>query len=762
MFFLIPFSTILVIDNTLVSQSHPSKTLNLFLKTLHFTNMKKNKLLFLILSFFIGINTNYAQNIKWAKNAYFQIENNEIFRYSLPEKIKTKVLNTQNLTPAGKNEPIKIKDFYLVEDESKVLLFTNSVKVWRQETKGDYWVFDSKTKQLSQIGKSRPVSSLMFAKFSPDFKNVAYVSENNIYVEELKTGKAKVLTKTNGLRKLINGTFDWAYEEEFDCRDGFRWSPDGKSIAYWQIDANKIDDFLMINNTDAIYSKIIPVEYPKVGKSPSACKIGVVEIATAKTIWMKVPGDAQQNYIPRMEWAENAKEIVLQQLNRKQNFSKLFYCNAKTGDSKVFYEEKEDTWIDIRNNWTYGNIIGWDWLDATQSFLWVSEKDGWRHIYKISKDGKKEELLTKGDFDIQKLSGLDLKNKYIYFMASPTNATQSYLYRTKMDGNGQVEKMSPENQLGTHLYNISPDGNFAFHSFSNNFTPRVSEIISLGSGQPVVGERSINSKMSPTDKSVEFIQVKTVDGILIDGFMVKPKNFDPNKKYPIVFQVYSEPASTTVNDRFGIGKNALYVGDMAEDGYIYASLDGRGTPAPKGRAWRKSIYKKIGIVNIRDQAMGALEMFKTYPFIDTSRVAVWGWSGGGSATLNCLFQYPEIYKTGISIAAVANQLTYDNIYQERFMGLPQENLEDFVKGSPIHYVKNFRGNLLYVHGTGDDNVHYQNAELLINEMVKYNKQFQIMPYPNRSHSISEGEGTNLHLSTLYTNYLKKNCPPGGR
>jgi len=243
--------------------------------------------------------------------------------------------------------------------------------------------------------------------------------------------------------------------------------------------------------------------------------------------------------------------------------------------------------------------------------------------------------------------------------------------------------------------------------------------------------------------------------------MVKPSNFDPKKKYPVVFYVYSEPAGTTVTDTYGADQNGLYMGDMAEDGYIYISLDNRGTPAPKGREWRKSIYRKIGVININDQAMAAKEILK-WDFIDPERVAVWGWSGGGSATLNLMFQHPEIYKTGIAIAAVANQLTYDNIYQERYMGLPQENKEDFIAGSPITYAKNLTGNLLYIHGTGDDNVHYQNADMLLNELIKYNKQFQFMPYPNRSHGIYEGAGTSLHLATLYTNYLKMHCPPGGR
>jgi len=261
--------------------------------------------------------------------------------------------------------------------------------------------------------------------------------------------------------------------------------------------------------------------------------------------------------------------------------------------------------------------------------------------------------------------------------------------------------------------------------------------------------------------NTEFFTITTKDDVRMDGWMVKPVNFNPKKKYPVVFYVYSEPAGTTVTDRYGIGQNRLYDGDMAQDGYIYISLDNRGTPAPKGREWRKAIYRKIGVININDQALAAKEILK-WDFVDPERVAVWGWSGGGSATLNLMFQHPEIYKTGISIAAVANQLTYDNIYQERYMGLPQENIEDFLKGSPKSHAKNLQGNLLYIHGTGDDNVHYQNAEILLNELVKYNKQFQFMPYPNRTHSINEGEGTRKHLSTLYTNYLKAHCPPGGK
>jgi dipeptidyl-peptidase-4 len=351
----------------------------------------------------------------------------------------------------------------------------------------------------------------------------------------------------------------------------------------------------------------------------------------------------------------------------------------------------------------------------------------------------------------------------VYFDASPDNATQKYLYRTKLDGSGSPERLSPANQAGTHIYDVSPTGKYAFHTFTNYYTPPADEVVSLPAHKPVDGD-NVNRQVAIADKKatgVEFFKVKTEEGIEMDAWMVKPLHFDSTKKYPVVFFVYTEPWGQNVKDEYGTANNFLYQGNMAIDGYVYVSVDNRGTPCPKGREWRKCISHKIGVLNIHDQAMAARQVLKL-PFIDTDRVAVWGWSGGGSATLNLMFQYPDIYKTGIAIAAVGNQFTYDNIYQERYMGLPQESKDDFVRGSPITYAKNLQGHLLYIHGTGDDNVHYENAEMLLNELIKYNKVFQFMAYPNRTHGISEGAGTRRHLTTLYTSYLKQYCPPGGR
>jgi dipeptidyl-peptidase-4 len=729
--------------------------------------MKKALQLILVLIIFILPHISYAQAMNWTSdgNGYYRIEGGEIVKYVLPANTKTVIVTKDQLKPAGMDKPLPVRSFRFSNDNNKVLIYTNSKKVWRLDTRGDYWVYDMVANQIKQLGRSRPASSLMFAKFSPDGTKVAYVSEYNLYVEDLASGDIKQLT-TSGNRKLINGTFDWAYEEEFFCRDGFRWSPDSKQIAYWQIDAEGTKDYLMVNNTDSIYPRVIPVEYPVAGEPPSKFKIGVVNIANGKTNWMKIPDDATwRSYVPRMEWAANNNELIIQHLNRKQNQSDLMLCDIKNGDSRTIYHEADSAWIDILPLWDqdYANG-GWDWLNSGQEFLWASEKDGWRHLYRISRDGKKEVKITNGNYDVMDISTIDEAGGYVYFHASPVNATQKYLCRTKLDGTGSIEMISPSNEKGTHNYRVSPNAKWAQHSFSNYYTKPVNEWISLPDHRGINGENKVADAVAKADSSksnVQFFKIKTADGVEMDGWMAKPADFDPNKKYPVVFYVYTEPWGQTAADNFGAGNNFLYKGDMSKDGYIYVSIDNRGTPVPKGREWRKIVYRKIGLVNIHDQAMAAKEVLK-WPFVDTSRVAVWGWSGGGSATLNLMFQYPEIYKTGIAIAPVGNELTYDNIYQERYMGLPQENREDFVNGSPITYAKNLKGNLLYVHGSGDDNVHYSNADMLFNELIKYNKQFQMMIYPNRTHSISEGPGTNEHLATLYTNYLREHCPPGAK
>jgi len=707
----------------------------------------------------------HAQIINWSTDgrSIYEVMDGQIVAMDL-EKGERKLLVTKAmLRPAPGQAPLAVSKFQVSADKSWVLVFTNTARVWRYETRGDYWLLNLRSGSLRQLGKGRPSQSLMFAKISPDGKKAAYVSEKNLYLEDLATGKITPLTKDGG-GKMINGTFDWVYEEEFFLRDGFRWSPDSRRIAFWQVDAEGTRDFYMINNTDSVYSRIVPVEYPKVGQPISRVRVGVIDLQTVKTSWMDIPGAPDSNYLVRMEWHPKGEELVVQQLNRAQQLSRVFLCNAATGGVRKVHEEVDDAWIDIQASWSSAyEDGGWDWLENGRGFIWSSEKDGWRHLYRVGTDGK-EILLTKGDYDVKELLRVDENLGYVYFLASPDDATSAYLYRVKLDGSGRPERVSPASQQGTHTYKIGPGARFAYHKFSNYYTPAVAELVSLPSHRGVNGREHVADAVRSSDSSgttLSFFKVRTEDGVEMDAWMKKPYNFDPSRKYPVVFYVYTEPWRTTVKNSYGTGDNAMYNGDMSEDGYIYVSMDNRGTPASKGRAWRKAIYRKIGLVNIRDQAMGAREILKL-PFVDSSRVAVWGWSGGGTATLNLMFQYPEIYKTGIALAAVTNQLTYDNIYQERYMGPPFGSVEDYIKGSPLTYARNLKGKLLYIHGTGDDNVHYQNAELLVNELIRYNKQFQFMAYPNRSHNISEGEGTVIHLHTLYSDFLRTHCPPGPR
>jgi len=708
--------------------------------------------------------SDYLPPVKWIEegNAYiiFDRSNNNFLKYDIASEIETIYLSEKQLKPKGKDEPLSVENFYLSNDESKLLIFNNSQRVWRSNTKGDYWVYDFDTKKLSQLGEQFEKGSLMFAKFSNNNKQVAYVQNFNIYVENFKNQTVKQLT-TDGSIDIINGTFDWVYEEEFGCRDGFRWNKNGTHIAYWQVDATDIKDFYMVNNTDDVYAKMVPVQYPKVGELPAAVKVGIVNVKTAETTWIDIPGDPVEHYLPRLQWLNN-KEVLVQQLNRKQNKLIYYLYNIKTNAIKNVYSETEETWVDIKHPdvaSTGWNMDDLPTLENGKYFLRMTETDGWRHIYKINFETGEKQLLTAGDYDVaeQYMQTKDL----LYFNASPKNSTQRYLYTVNLNNNVDSVRLTPKDFSGINIYDISPNGKYAVHSYSNVNTPVIWQLISLPNHKTInvlVNNKQLLAELDSLKMpETEFKTVTIYDSLEIDVKLIKPLNFDSSKKYPVMFYVYGEPAGQVALDR----TNKLWQIMLAQKGYLVVAMDNRGTPCLKGSKWRKSIYRNIGRINVQDQAMAAKEVLQ-WPFADAERVAVHGWSGGGSMTLNLLFQYPEIYKTGISVAPVANQLLYDNIYQERYMGLPSENKEDFVEGSPIYYAKNLEGNLLLIHGTGDDNVHYQNSEQLVDELIKYNKQFQVMPYPNRSHGIWEGKNTRRHLYTLITNYLLKYCSIGAK
>ncbi|OQX81372.1 MAG: S9 family peptidase [Bacteroidetes bacterium 4484_249] len=687
----------------------------------------------------------------------------DIIKYNTKSGERTILLEAWKLIPEGKEKPIRISGYSWSDDLSKLLIFTNTRRVWRSHTRGDYWVYDFNKSKLYKLGEDLPESSLMFAKFTKDAKKAAFVSEHNIYMQNLETMEITQLT-FDGTEEIINGTFDWVYEEEFSCRDGFRWNEKGNYIAFWQLDASDIRDFLMINYTDSLYSYTIPVQYPKTGMPPSLAKVGYINIETKKITWIDLPGDPRQHYIPRMQWIGKSNRLLIQQMNRKQNENKLWLYDLTTGELNNFYTEREDTWVDIdhpdaaQGHWGMTDVT---FLSNERDFIWFSENDGWRHLYKKSFMSDNEVCLTKGDYDVASFYGIDEKKGYVYFNASPDNSTQRYLYRVNLDGSGDLSLLTPKSHKGVNRYDIAPGMKYAVESYSSHLNPRTVNLISLPKYKVIktlVKNEAYKEKMTTLDLGeTEFFTVKTEDGIEMDGYMIKPPDFDPKKKYPVLFDLYGEPWEQTAIDTWG----SLWHYMLAQKGYIIITMDNRGTPCLKGADWRKAIYRNIGTINSHDQAMATKEIIK-WDFVDADRIAVWGWSGGGSMTLNLMFRYPEIYKTGMAVAAVSDLHYYDNIYQERYMGLPQENDSAYIKGSPINYAKNLEGNLLVIHGTADDNVHYQNAEALFMELIKYNKQFDAMPYPNCSHSIYEIPGARLHLFTLLTNYLEEHVEAGGK
>lgn len=663
------------------------------------------------------------------------------------------VVPASRLIPRDESRPLQIADYNWSMDGRLLLIFTNTRRVWRQNTRGDYWVLNLSSWDLNQLGGGAEPSTLMFAKFSPDASRAAYVRGNNIYMEDLTTGDIIPLTE-DGSQTIINGTSDWVYEEEFGLRDGFRWSPDGRRIAYWQFDAEGVGEFYMINNTDSIYSTIIPVQYPKAGTTNSACRAGVVSTDGGPTTWFQTEGDPRNTYLPRMEWAANSREVVIQQLNRLQNTNRLLMGDAGTGRIRTILIERDRAWLDVVNDLR--------WLDDGDRFTWVSERDGWRHIYIVSRSGESITPVTAGDFDVISIERIDEEEGWLYYMASPENPGQRYLYRTPLFGPGQPQLLSPHSRLGTHSYQISTDARWAFHTFSSFEIPPVIELIRLPDHEVVLTlaeNNTLRDKVKALEKTpVEFFRVDIGNGVLLDGWQMKPADFNPEMEYPVLFYVYGEPAGQTILDRWS-GNRYLWHLMLTQQGYLVMSIDNRGTPAPRGREWRKIVYRQIGILASEDQA-AALTEIRKWPYVDESRIGIWGWSGGGSMSLNMIFRYPDLYHAAMSVAPVTNQRYYDTIYQERYMGLPDDNPEGFEKGSPITYAHQLKGNLLLVHGTGDDNVHYQSSEALINALVAANKHFTFMPYPNRSHGIYEGRNTTRHLYTLLTRYLKEHLPAG--
>lgn len=709
----------------------------------------------------------------WLGNgdAYLDIEpsasgtGSDIVKYQTATGAREIFVAASRLIPAGEKTPLDVEDYSISPDGHRVLVFTNSKTVWRRNTRGDYWILDLASGALPKLGGKAPESSLMFAKFSPDNSKVGYVRGNNVYVEELASGKITQLTQ-DGSDTVINGTSDWVNEEEFDIRDGFSWSPDSRAIAFWQFNITGLQKHTLIYDLGAPRGEIVTgIPYPNTGSYPqtleypyplagtrnSAVRVGVANAAGGQVVWMQTEGDPHNNYIPEMGWAADSGHVLVQHMNRLQNRNEFLLADSANGALRSVFMDEDRAWVDVNRDV--------HWVNQGREFLVLSERDGWRHLYRVSRDAGKAQLVTRGDFDVVTLDRISPDEKWAYFIASPENATQRYLYRAKLDGSAAPERLTP-NVPGTHSYTISPNGEWAFHTYSSFDMPPAFDVVHLPDHKVMrktVDNSAVGDRVKPLSGGpAEFVKVDTGNGLMVDAWLLKPPNFDPTKKYPLIVYVYSEPAGQTTADRWP----SMFIRALTSAGYLVASFDNEGTPAPRGREWRKIVYGNIGQLSSLEQATALQSLEKTHPYIDTKRVGVWGWSGGGTETLNLMFRYPELYSVGVSVASVPDQRLYDTIYQERYLGLPQESPKVYEQSSAINFASGLRGDLLVMHASGDDNVHFQGFELLVNKLISLGKQFDMRVYPGRTHSISEGKGTTQDVYTNILGYFEDHLPPG--
>jgi len=678
----------------------------------------------------------------------------DLVRYDAETGLKTILVPAARLVPPGDTTPLNVEEYSWSADGRRLLIFTNSRQVWRTNTRGDYWVLDLAGWTLKKLGGTGPASTLMFAKFSPDGGRVGWVryGEYNLYVEDIAGGKITQLTR-DGSRTTINGTFDWVYEEELGLQDGWRWNPDGRSIAYWQLDATGVRDFLLYNATDSLYAFTTPVQYPKAGQTNSAGRAGVVSAAGGETRWLNIPGDLRNNYIARMEWVPakgGSKELVIQHMNRLQDTLHVMLADAETGQARTLFTEADVPWVDHFDQLQF--------LNGGKDILWMSERSGWSQLYLIPRDGGAPRPLTNGDFDVFGVQRVDTIGKWVYYVASPDNPTQRYLYRINYAKRGPAQRLTPQGETGWHAYAMSPGSRYAVHTYSRFGVPPTIALVSLPDNRTLrtlVDNAELKAKLAGLRLgATEFRQIDIGSGIKLNAAFIKPPHFDSTARYPVFFYVYGGPGSQTVTDNWG-GQNYLWYQMLAQRGYIVASVDNRGTGA-RGKAWRKIIYKQLGVVETQDQAAAARAIGRL-PYVDSTRIGIWGWSYGGFMTLNALTQAPDVYRMGIAVAPVTHWKYYDTIYTERYNGLPQDNAAGYDKGSPLTYAKNLRGRLLIVHGSGDDNVHFENTLAMVNAFVDANRPFSLMVYPNRNHGIYGGN-TRQHLYTLLTKFVEDNLP----
>ena len=661
----------------------------------------------------------------------------EVVKYDAKSGKRSVLIGTDQLAVPGTPDRLFVQRFFQTPVANNFYL----------QTRTGNWLFDSKSVELKKLPNDLP--ELTASSFSQQGDRILFHRGRNLAVHDVASGRTTPLTSDIDRSERDNGSESW--------------SPDGRRIAYLQSDSTKVRRRPVVHPTDPTYPEVTLERFARVGTPIPTLRVGVVDREGGATRWVKLPGNPGTFYINGVSWAGNSKELLIEVLSRFRDHRKFLLANVETGEIATAYEETDPAWVDA----SYAANAGIEWIRDGKEFVLLSERDGWRHAYVISRDGKQRTLLTKDKSDIISRGPVDERNGWFYYLASPTNATQRYLYRIRLDGKGDPERVTPPDQPGTHSYEFSADRQYAIHTYSTFDKPPVVDLVSLSdhrSERVLEANEACFKRANPLiTKQTEFLKLDIGDGVVMDAWMIQPRDFHPEKKYPVFVFIYGEPHGQTVLDDWAGGQNhSMFHRMIADIGYLVVSIDNRGTPAPKGAAWRRAVYGSLGPLSTEEQAAGMKELGRIRSYVDLSRVGIWGWSGGGSNTLNAMFRKPDVYRVGIAVAPKPRPELYNAWFQEIFMRTPEVNPEGYRNAAAINFAEGLRGDLLIVHGTGETNTHLQITESLVDRLIELGKRFDFMAYPNRDHGLREGKGTPVHLRMLMTRYLIEHLPPGPR
>lgn len=722
--------------------------------------MKKSSLF--ITSFIFIIATSFAQkNITleevWASNTfaakaapgfnfmndgrhYTLLEGSKIQQYDLTTgRLVQTVLDAVALSGTGGFNG-QVQDYAFSADEQKVLIMSELEPLYRHSYKGKYFMYDRQAKTVKPVFEKVKIS---LAFFNPQGTKVAFVFENNLYIKDIATNDTKQITSDGELNKIINGGMDWVYEEEFALTQGYQWSPDGQHLAFYRFDESAVKEFTMTMYYNELYPDYQTFKYPKVGEKNSVVNIYIYDVNSGKTVQAQTGSDADI-YIPRIRWMAN-NELCVFRMNRHQNQLELLQTNVNTGATKVIFTEKNKYYIEES---TLDDVT---FLADGKSFLFTSERDGWRHIYLHDINGNKSQQLTQGNWEVSNVYGVDERNKMLYYQAAERSPLERQVFALTLDGKA---KKALANEKGWNNATFSSTFDYYVLNHSTINTPPTYAVYDRSGKEIRVVEnnKALQTKMSEYKmSSAEFFKFKTKDNVELNGWMIKPTNFNATRKYPVLMFVYGGPGSQQVTDAWK-GANYFWFEMLAQQGFVVACVDNRGTGG-RGEEFKKMTYLQLGKYETIDQ-IEAAKYLGSQAFVDKNHIGIFGWSYGGYMSSLCILKGNEIFKAAIAVAPVTNWKWYDSIYTERYMQTEKENADGYRDNSPVNFADRLKGNYLLVHGMGDDNVHFQHTAEMANALISANKQFDTYFYPNRNHGIAGGT-TRLHLYTKMTNFLNE-------